>query len=541
MQTGLTKLRSTGMNEPEPMDPTPQMEPDPGRPARRGPLVAAAIAQCVIGGILLMSTAEYLVPPDSLASLVQLLIIGLLFFSGTVILNRRPWCWWAAVAAQVPLLLYGLGAFASIAHYLSTYNPREDRHGEGPAFAVLTLFFVVPLLLSACAALLLLLRLRTREDYGVRLPARELPRPSRRAVLLTAGAAAVAGALYLPARKLLLGYSLWDAVWAKNTGRIPRLIREGADVNSRDARNGWTPLIAAADNGMDGVAQVLLEQGANVNARDVWGGTPLTAAAENGHVQIVKLLLDRGADPNVQVDGGGTALSQAATGKKEIIALLLAHGANANLVDKYGTTPLMQAVQAGDQAAVRLLVKEPGRVQTTGAGHSAGLFRAVLNQDAGTCRKLLAAGADPNVADSGGFTPVMGAAAFGDLPILSALLNAGARADAKDRSGQTALHWAVMRNQVPAARLLLEHGADVNAADKVLHETPLYRAAEHGRADLVRLLLRYHADVTIRDSLGDTPLQQAQLSGGGQVVTLLQQAERQAPRPGGSNRQQRGH
>jgi len=78
----------------------------------------------------------------------------------------------------------------------------------------------------------------------------------------------------------------------KKTAEI--LIRQGADVNA-EMRNGETPLHLAAEYGHKEMAQLLIEQGANVNAKTQTGESPLHRAAANGHVEMVSFLIKQGA------------------------------------------------------------------------------------------------------------------------------------------------------------------------------------------------------------------------------------------------------
>lgn len=86
---------------------------------------------------------------------------------------------------------------------------------------------------------------------------------------------------------------------------VKLLIERGADVN---AKGGWwvvTPLHWAADNGHTEMVWLLLEQGADVNARtEEHGYTPLHWAANNGHRATVELLIAAGADVYAQSDNG---------------------------------------------------------------------------------------------------------------------------------------------------------------------------------------------------------------------------------------------
>ena len=89
--------------------------------------------------------------------------------------------------------------------------------------------------------------------------------------------------------------------------------------------------------------------------------------------------------------------------------------------------------------------------------------------------------------DSGGSTPLMYAALYGDERTVQMLLDQDANANARNDAGPTALLWAV--DPPEAARILLEHGADPNLryADGV---TPLLLAAARvGGSNVVKLLL----------------------------------------------------
>src|SRR5205823_6069078 len=90
------------------------------------------------------------------------------------------------------------------------------------------------------------------------------------------------------------------------------LLEHGPDVHAR-ARNTMEvqPIHAAVAGRSTGAVRLLLESGADANARQHGGWTPLHAAAAHGHVQIVDLLLDAGADPAAANDEGRTAATLA--------------------------------------------------------------------------------------------------------------------------------------------------------------------------------------------------------------------------------------
>jgi ankyrin repeat protein len=97
----------------------------------------------------------------------------------------------------------------------------------------------------------------------------------------------------------------------------------GADVNAKNV-DGWTPLHEAAFGGRKEIVELLISNGADVNAKhDGFGTTPLHRAAYRGHKEIVELLIGKGADVNAKNANGETPIDWA---KGETADLLRKHG-----------------------------------------------------------------------------------------------------------------------------------------------------------------------------------------------------------------------
>jgi hypothetical protein len=147
-------------------------------------------------------------------------------------------------------------------------------------------------------------------------------------------------------------------------------------------------------------------------------------------------------------------------------------------------------------------------------------FEAVRSGDAARVSELLKRGANPNVQDKKGWTPLHWAAGRGYAEIVRLLLEYGADANARDKDARTPLHFASGFGRADVVLLLLEHGADVNAKNKD-GRTPLHIAASWGYADVARLLLGYGADVNAKDKDGTTPLHFASIFGHADTARVL--------------------
>jgi predicted LPLAT superfamily acyltransferase len=145
------------------------------------------------------------------------------------------------------------------------------------------------------------------------------------------------------------------------------MLDHGADVNAK-SKNDHTALMMAATGGKTNIVKVLLVAGADVNARDKRGSTALMAAASLGYASTVEALLTAGADVNAQDQVGETALMKAAGGVRvPIVQILLASGADVNAKSKNGSTALTLAKRKGSAEVVKIL-KNAGATDTEELG-----------------------------------------------------------------------------------------------------------------------------------------------------------------------------
>ena len=279
------------------------------------------------------------------------------------------------------------------------------------------------------------------------------------------------------------------------------LLANGADIKARD-KMGLGALHLAADKGFLTVAELLIARGAEVNAVDNDGDTPLHSAARSGQPEMESLLIKHGAEVNARDNRGRTALSLAAEGKHlEAVKILLAEKADPNTVDQNGRTPLgyagvnlellrvlltakadpnldtakpplIQAADGDNSAALALLLAQGASPEVRGGDDSVTpLLITVLWSNTNGIAALLAAAADVNVQDRFGNSALHYAVRTGNPAVLQMLLEKGANPNVRNDQGVTPLDLtkpsgvASLSPSVPAdvkaklAELLRAHGA----------------------------------------------------------------------------------
>ena len=302
---------------------------------------------------------------------------------------------------------------------------------------------------------------------------------------------------------------MW-AVAGRHRDVVRALVARGADVHPQP-RQAFSPLIAAARNGDVETARVLLAAGARVDDRGSDGAHPLAYAAIVGQSAFAHFLLEQGADANGAVDGVTALHAAAGPVATWLKAWNRKHGARAGRLALDERLPLVNALLArGADPNARMTasdVTEQGFVRNgaydtfaTGTGDVAGatpLWVAAYATNPGpgrmrngwsthsstgdVLRRLLAAGAQPEIRSNDGTTPMMAAAGCGrwghwtNTPRASRqpmaeeafriLIAAGVDVNATNEGDFTALHCAAFSGLNELVQLLVEHGADVDARD----------------------------------------------------------------------------
>ena len=151
---------------------------------------------------------------------------------------------------------------------------------------------------------------------------------------------------------------VFEAASVGDRARLLNLLGDPELVRGFSA-DGFTALHFAAFFGKDSAAEVLLEAGADPDARGRgWmTGTPLHSAASGRHARVAALLLGAGADPNARQAGGWTPLHGAAhNGDAATAELLVANGADPAAVNEEGASVLSLARERGDAATIAIVL-----------------------------------------------------------------------------------------------------------------------------------------------------------------------------------------
>jgi cytohesin len=351
-----------------------------------------------------------------------------------------------------------------------------------------------------------------------------------------------------------------DVAWKGDLAGVQAELDKGVDVDEgNDSWPGMTPLHYAADEGHTEVVELLIANGADVNAKNENGWTPLHLAAYWGGKEIVELLIAAGADVNAKDMSNwiGTPLDIATHPENpidtaEIAELLRKHGGKTSEELKD-----LEAVKESIHAAARVGHIEAVKQHLT-AGTDVNAKGGVrgetpLHSAAGKGHKevaelLIANGADVNAKDRGGFMPldeaiinenteivdllrkhdgksgaedsIQVAASVGNIEAVKQHLAAGADVNAKDDWGMTPLHRTAEMGRKEIAELLIAKGADVNAQSDM--GTPLHLAAGFGHKEIVELLIANGADVNAKGGdVGLTPLHFATFNGHKEIAELL--------------------
>ena len=196
--------------------------------------------------------------------------------------------------------------------------------------------------------------------------------------------------------------SLYDAILENNANFVKQAIQNGENVNGTDPR-GNPYLSVACLNELPEIVKILIENGADVNAKNVLGFTPLSFANDP---ESAKLLINAGANVNAKESSdGGTPLMHVKN--PEVIKLLKEAGATIN--PNYSLTALVDAINFG---GIKEMLDAGADINAKNANGHTALFWSVVRDDFSMVKFLIENGADVNIGDDKGYTPLMLASSY---------------------------------------------------------------------------------------------------------------------------------
>ena len=242
--------------------------------------------------------------------------------------------------------------------------------------------------------------------------------------------------------------------------------------------------------------------GIDVNARDGYGMTALMWATGRGSKEIISLLLEHGADVEARNELLSVrSIEKLATGKEDYWALIDRMGTmEAN--KHHGWTALIWASRNGQTEAVNLLLDSRANINAITKDGFTALVHAIDSKHVVTAQLLLERGAEPDLIESGCSPALPTAAGYGFVDLVRTILDRGGNIDALNDVGHGALCSAVVNNRSEVLMLLLEHNLDVNAICPGLVEwPPLHFAAECDALECAHILLDHGAYIDAKDAL----------------------------------------
>lgn len=338
------------------------------------------------------------------------------------------------------------------------------------------------------------------------------------------------------------------------------LIEQGTDVNAtRD--NGITAIYTAAIRGHLEIVHSLIKAGADINAVTNEGQSPVYAACSVNNEKVLSILINNKADVNLDRSNGFGPLHYACQADNfNIASMLLKAGAKFDVYTLENESPFMIAAEFGSLVIVKYLYEhfsatidlnelningESALYKAASVEHSNVVEYLLVNNaalDAGKAFKLypliaavkhlhveiislifkLIPSCDCLVIDFYGYTPLHHALANGHEECIYILLNqSDCYSEVSSSSGLAPIHIASSMNLVDVLHVLLGNGANVNSRDN--HgETASFKASIQGHINVIKLLLKFEADVNlITYSDQSSALCVAVLFGHTQIVQLL--------------------
>lgn len=328
---------------------------------------------------------------------------------------------------------------------------------------------------------------------------------------------------------------------------VNALIEKDVDIKAKDDVDGCMAIHLAAANGKNEVIEILLDVDAsNINDVDNKGNTPLHWASMKDRADTVALLIDNGADIEAKDVDNWTALHYAAAfASLQTVEVLVDNGADKNSLTKDGNIPVNYAkdetiktyLSGGkiDREDTEEVVEEETTETEETATENTEASETITEDDTNTELDTTQNGSivAPNAVD---LDPkqleLLIAVKNNDIIAVNALLKENVNPNFADEEGYSPLHRAVLNDNLDVVNVLLSY-KDIDTEIKLPYEasvddwylggaTPLLVASYTGNADIVNALIEAGSDIRAKDDIdGATTIHIASANGNNEVINIL--------------------
>ncbi len=311
------------------------------------------------------------------------------------------------------------------------------------------------------------------------------------------------------------------AAYFNRTEMVQILLKEGASIQASNSDQRNALVFAVAGNGLE-CARILLEAGIDVSAKDSEGRQPVHWCAVQGSAGMASLLLKYGANINALDHRMRTALHHTAgRGNIDVAEVLIRNRALVNAVDYHGRTPLFTASWNGHLNLVKMLIENKAVVDARYIGAASPLTTASVANHTELCRYLVSEHADVNLVCNMLVTPIYPAILNNNKELVKLYLDHMAQVNYRDLAGRSPLYVAVRDGYTDIAKMLLAEGADPHFREETTGRTLLHIAASNGRKDITEMLIARGLSVNTEDKKGFTPLDYAVKHGFSELAASL--------------------
>ncbi|XP_038682783.1 protein VAPYRIN-LIKE-like [Tripterygium wilfordii] len=286
--------------------------------------------------------------------------------------------------------------------------------------------------------------------------------------------------------------SLRSAVASANEKLVAVLIENGGDVNSKDLDGRSMISLAVRAESID-VVRVLVASGCII---DETIDRVLQEVAAMNRVDLMEVLITnyKNIDANSVDWHGRTPIHVAAgSGHVEMIRYCVSIGGNTDLSDCDGWTALHFAAEKGHLEATECLLK------------CSSYAKYAVNKEGKTAFMIAVENGHSNLYDLLQLGDALHRAArVDDVHGMKSCLSEGAKVNGRDQNGWTPLHRAAFKGRVESVKILLSHGAEIDVVDDAGY-TPLHCAVEAGQVQVSLLLIAHGAKANLKSLKGLVP------------------------------------